>query len=172
MPTVITGTDGINQVQAGAVESGDLASGAIGSGDLPAGSVIQVKHVVTRTNVTVNAPNTLVDLGLSIQITPTSTNSKFLLFCKIHAHLGNATPSGYGLVWFRNNNEVRSPVKYFEVYSDNNAYHASHFQYLDIPQTGSTITYEAKPETYSDDKVEFSNSGYYDHNLTVMEIAG
>jgi hypothetical protein len=32
MPTVITGTDGINQVQAGAVESGDL----------PAGSVIQV----------------------------------------------------------------------------------------------------------------------------------
>ena len=78
MPTTITGTDGVSQVQNGAVESGDLAAGAIGSGDLPAGSVIQVVHTVTNFELALTS-TTFVDTGYSISITPKSANSKILV---------------------------------------------------------------------------------------------
>jgi len=68
MPTVITGTDGINQVQAGAVESGDL----------PAGSVIQVVQNSTKTETKTSSTN-YVDTTLTGQITPFFSSSKILV---------------------------------------------------------------------------------------------
>jgi hypothetical protein len=77
MPTVITGTDGINQVQAGAVESGDL----------PSGSVLQVQ-VVQTTNIfsqsfSVNT-TTIID-EFDLNITPHRSNSTILL--QVSSHL-------------------------------------------------------------------------------------
>jgi len=170
MPTTITGTDGVSQVQAGAVESGDLASGAIGSGDLPAGSVIQVKHVVTRVNAETTSNDVIFDLGLSISITPRDVNSKFLLLAKINARTHE---SGYALLWFRNGSAVRTQGEDFERFNRAASHNPGHHQYFDEPATTSTITYEAKPKSYIEaNNVVFSSSGHFDHNLTVMEIAG
>ena len=162
MPTTITGTDGVSQVQAGAVESGDL----------PAGSVLQVKHVVSRTAVDIVASGVVVDLGLSINITPTSLTSKFLLLAKIQARLVT-NGSGFSAVFFRNGSEVRSPGDYYEIWHDGgDMYTTTNFQYFDEPSTLSSVTYEVKPETYSNSRLMFSQGSRYDHNLTVMEIAG
>jgi len=79
MPTVITGTDGINQVQAGAVESGDLASGAIGSGDLPAGSVIQVVSTGIFTNTFSTTSSSFQKTNLFASITPLFLSSKIFI---------------------------------------------------------------------------------------------
>jgi len=68
MPTVITGTDGINQVQTGAVESGDL----------PAGSVIQVVSAIDGGAVSTDSTS-YVSAGLSASITPSSTLSTILI---------------------------------------------------------------------------------------------
>jgi len=174
MPTVITGTDGINQVQAGAVESGDLAAGAIGSGDLPAGSVIQVVHTVVRPSITTTSSSP-VDLGLSTSITSNSVNSSFLLIATIHAEHENPT-SGYGLIFMRDTSEIRSPGDYYEVYIGNDpnldgGRTKSTFQYLDSPNFEGVISYNVKTEIYNNNTMRFGEN-LYDCNLTIMEIAG
>jgi len=112
MPTVITGTDGINQVQAGAVESGDL----------PAGSVIQVQSVVQTQVASASGTTdtgTGADLGLSLTITPKADGSYFYITADIGigtttsgnswggilsrdgTRIGNTTNDGFPMVWFR-----------------------------------------------------------------------
>jgi len=70
MPTTITGTDGVSQVQAGAVESSDL----------PAGSVIQVVgetfYLSSRFTTT---STSYVDTGVGKQISLVSASSKVLV---------------------------------------------------------------------------------------------
>jgi len=169
MPTVITGTDGINQVQAGAVESGDLASGAIGSGDLPAGSVIQVVHTLVRPNV-VTSSSSPITIGLSTSITPTKSNSMFVCIVTIHSEF-ETDPSGYGLVFFRDNSEIRSPGNYYEVYFGRASQRQkSSFQFLDTPNTTNTVTYDFRPELFAG-TMKFGD-GLFDCNATIMEIAG
>jgi len=161
MPTVITGTEGINQVQTGAVESGDL----------PAGSVIQVVHTVVRPNITTNSSSP-VALGLSASITPQSSSSKFLLTAIIHAKTDDID-SGYGLVFIRDGAEIHTPGGYYEIYGADytDIRRKSPFQYLDTPNTTSTITYDAQPEPYDNKTVRFGES-FFDCNFTIMEIAG
>ena len=88
MPTTITGTDGVSQVQTGAVESGDLAAGAINSGDLPAGSVIQVVST-TKTDTfsqTFSGNSTFSNdvTGLTATITPIYSSSLLVVFLNIN----------------------------------------------------------------------------------------
>jgi len=168
-PLTLDGTNGVSAVQAGAVEGGDLAAGAIGSGDLPAGSVIQVVHTQVRPNiVTTSGP---IAIGLSTSITPNSGSSTFLLIATIHAE-SDVSDSGYGLVFFRNGSEIRTPGDYYAVYSPiANIRTKSTFQFLDTPNTTSTIIYDARPEVYNNQTVKFGE-GFFDCNLTIMEIAG
>jgi len=65
MPTTITGTDGVSQVQTGAVESGDL----------PAGSVIQVVEGLQGDYLQITT-SSFVDMGLEATITPSSASNK------------------------------------------------------------------------------------------------
>ena len=165
MAVTISGDTGISAVQAGAVESGDL----------PAGSVIQVKHVLSRNSVNTTASSP-VGIGLSVSITPRNSDSTFILFCKVQAE-HEVEASGYGLIWFRDGSEVRTPNAYYEVFNGNllnqdGERTAAHFQYLDSPSTTSTITYEVKVEVYNGNLMRFNDNGDFESNLTVMEIAG
>ena len=66
MPTTITGTDGVSQVQTGAVESGDL----------PAGSVIQrvINQDIDAGDIGTTSTS-LVASGIQASITPTSSSN-------------------------------------------------------------------------------------------------
>jgi hypothetical protein len=172
MPTVITGTDGINQVQAGAVESGDLASGAIGSGDLPAGSVIQVvyENSTTETNV---STSTYVDF-VTATITPQFSSSKILVFVTF-ASVGKTNQNAEGeFRLIRDGSEIAN-IDGVAPYTNNtnrNAVGSVSGQLLDSPSTTAFITYKAQAR-------ETSGSGVFKINweggltsLTLMEIAG
>jgi len=166
MPTVITGTDGINQVQAGAVESGDL----------PAGSVIQVVSV-TKTDTFSTTSTSFVDVtGLSANITPTSATNKILIISNVYVSyddsallqlLRDATPvgngsSGFALVRFGATNEGST----FSI------------NHLDSPNSTSSLTYKIQAEVDGGSGGVFINrrksDGLYtlSSHITLMEIAG
>ena len=69
MPTTITGTDGVSQVQTGAVEAGDL----------PAGSVLQVKYEIANESRLTTSSTSYVDTGANISITPMFSNSLIIV---------------------------------------------------------------------------------------------
>jgi len=159
-PLTLDGTNGVSAVQAGAVESGDL----------PAGSVVQVKHTVVVPNISSNSGSPI-SLGLSTSITPNSTNNSFLLIATIQAN-HNVHNSGYGLVLYRDNSDITTTQKYeILVQTDENSRHKSTFQFLDNPNTTSTITYDTRPKMNSNNVMTFGEN-LFDCNLTLMEIAG
>jgi len=91
MPTTITGTDGVSQVQAGAVESGDL----------PDGSVIQVvQNTKTDTSSSTSSSGSFGVSGLDVSITPTAATSKFLVIYS--ASIGSNTSQRSGTLLQRN----------------------------------------------------------------------
>ena len=78
MPTEISGATGVNKVQTGAIETGDM----------PTGSVLQVVQDTSTVLVSASA-DTRTEI-LSVAITPISTSSKILIIYHIsHASIGN-----------------------------------------------------------------------------------
>ena len=80
MPTTITGTDGVSQVQTGAVESGDLAAGAIGSGDLPSGTIVGIANDSITVNGTRTSNTTYTS---STVITPPDDFSRLYVYFEV-----------------------------------------------------------------------------------------
>jgi len=83
MTTTITGATGVSQVQAGAIEHGDL----------PSGSVLQVQSAVVTTIASSTVTNCSTiggDVGLNVTITPLSSTSKFY----ISVDIGIGTTAG------------------------------------------------------------------------------
>jgi len=83
MPTLISGSTGVNKIQDGTIVNADInASAAIAGTKLvmPSGSVLQVQSVVVTTvaSSTVTDCSTIGgDVGLNVSITPLSSTSKF-----------------------------------------------------------------------------------------------
>jgi len=162
MPTVITGTDGINQVQTGAVESGDL----------PAGSVIQVVQGTTTTQINTTSTS-YINTSLSASITPISTSSKVLVLVN-HSDI-RRNDAGMGLRLLRNGSEIvefgtnlgfsADPAPDRHVGTPSTAF-------LDSPSSTSSVTYSTQFRVslgtgsvivQADDDPSF---------ITLMEIAG
>jgi len=180
MPTVITGTDGINQVQAGAVESGDLASGAIGSGDLPAGSVIQVVSA-TKTDTFSALTTSYVEVpGLTATITPNSSSSKILVLGSLTRSGGESGVITEAWTFFRNSTNIVSTGIHgisYEEFSANAFTENASGQILDFPNTTSAITYSIRIKGDTTARSIFVNraagrSANAASTITVMEIAG
>jgi len=168
MPTVITGTDGINQVQAGAVESGDLASGAIGSGDLPAGSVIQVVQEVYTSSVAITS-SSFVATGLVISITPLFSSSKILIMGHFDIEIPSNIQASFTLR--RNGSNITQGNGFQRPFSDNNRIIIPvAFQHLDEPNTNQVINYEIFARS-SSSTTEIGSQAT-EQRLVAMEIAG
>jgi len=174
MPTTITGTDGVSQVQTGAVESGDL----------PAGSVIQVVSASTTTTDDLQTTS-YVDTSLSCSITPTSATSKILVlvdqmgaerFDSNGSHnigarlLRGTTPIG-GERWLERRVGVGSgdvTLTYFGVY----------IKELDSPNTTSSVTYKTQARVTSTSNsgralFQVASGGSNETStMVLMEIAG
>jgi len=183
MPTTITGTDGVSQVQAGSIQSDDLAAGAItiGSGDLPAGSVLQVVQTSSTNRVQISSSSAFVDIDPSLSITPLSTSSKILIIASYN--IGLYTPD------FNVSSDIRllrdsSSLIIFNTASDIRADDDPNtgelrmsgqysFVYLDAPSANTEITYKFQGRCPSGSRMEsVSTPGNSQNTITLMEIAG
>jgi len=165
MPTTITGTDGVSQVQTGAVESGDL----------PAGSVIQVVQVTSTTNTDTTATS-LIDVEPSVTITPSSSSNKILV---MHTAGGmiQGVASSIKFELQRNNTTIWTANRYGYKNNTDWAPIPFHASYLDSPNTTSSITYNfAMQQQDNTDLRHNSDDANYNGTseaITIaMEIAG
>jgi len=190
MPTTITGTDGVSQVQTGAVESGDLVttldltgknltlpSGAIGSGDLPAGSVIQVVHTTDDTPTTITSTG-FQSVPLSLSITPLFASSSILILSNFNigqdgddgrASQGRFTRNGSGVGSFITGRDLFDKASNFNV----------GVQLVDTPATTSSVQYQLELRGLSSAtqvRYLYENNSFpgsiSEARLTLMEIAG
>jgi len=180
MPTVITGTDGINQVQAGAVESGDL----------PAGSVIQVVSK-TKSDVLISTSSSWTDVtDLSASIIPKSTSNKIFVSVLLSANADQSTTNAAARL-NRNENPIavgdllgnRSQVSFgFDLNDMDLAPHAHPVTFLDTPATVSLVTYKMQIKILggggemvinrSLSSSDSNNRSTAISTITLMEIAG
>jgi len=196
MPLTLDGTNGVSAVQAGAVESGDLAAGAIGSNDLPAGSVIQVVSTTKTDTLTasLNADSLTTVSGLSASLTPLSSSSKVLVHVQIT--MSKASSQGYMAILQRNGSDItgatgdsdgsRRRATAFggaETSSDSRTGDIINIHYLDEPSTASNVFYGVRiGHTGNNSRTIFVNRTSSDGNaleapravstITLMEIAG
>jgi len=93
MPTEISGSTGVNKIQDGTVVNADINSSAAIAGSklvMPSGSVLQFKHAqLSNLNGVSTTSTSLVDTGISLSITPTSSSNKMVI-----VNLGGLTYRG------------------------------------------------------------------------------
>jgi len=162
MPTTITGTDGVSQVQAGAVESGDL----------PAGSVIQVVSEVPTTTRFITTSTSFVSTGVTVSFTPLFSSSSILI---TFSGVGRDV-DGQGMVIALYRDTVRlgnanDPFGRLRIDGATNYQTSISFQILDTPASNSSLTYDIRMSSDSGSETNLL-SDLYDSTLTIMEIAG
>ena len=162
MPTVITGTDGVSQVQTGAVESGDL----------PAGSVIQVVQTyIADTGSIETTSQSEVGSGVTVSITPTSTDN-YIIIQMDNPMVDVKDGSGIRGRMFVNNSPMSGINIYHAGYQDQESKYASWaFSGKYTPTDLSTLTFEPFFVSENGGTVRFSYPGS-SISLIAMEIAG
>ena len=162
MPTTITGTDGVSQVQTGAVESGDL----------PAGSVIQVVQGTTSTEIS-STSTSYIDTSLSASITPTSSTSKILVLVN-HSDI-RRQDAGLGFRLMRNGTQIvefASNLGWSADPSPDRHVGTPSTVYLDSPNTTSSITYSTQTKVTIGTGTIVVQADSDPSFITLMEIAG
>jgi hypothetical protein len=165
MPTTITGTDGVSQVQAGSIQSDDLAAG-IG------GKVLQVLQATSSTTTQVNTSTSFFNVEPSVTITPSSASNKILIF-----HTAGGLTRGelqdIGFQLERDGSPIWTANRYGFTENGNAVEFTSvpfNASYLDFPNTTSSVTYNFSISTaFADALLHNSQSTA----ITIaMEIAG
>lgn len=167
-----------------------IVSSPLTSSDMPAGSVLQVKQTVLTTAHSYSGVSGWTDI-MTVSITPKRSTSKFLITSTIQwgGNGANAYDAGFGL--FRDSTQIALPSSYgsrmpvlmphgFRNITQYEQASASG-QYLDSPNTSSTIVYKIQRRSNSGNGVHYINRTGSDANnfgdsrsistLTVMEIA-
>jgi len=155
-----------------------------------AGAVVQVVQGSYGDATVVNS-TTYTSIGLSVNITPTSTSSKILISYDVHAAAYGGSESAHlriyrdsTSVYVGNTRGSRTPAT-SAVGGDasSSAIYMQSNTYLDSPSTTSQITYEIKCRSYDGGggNQAYVNRSYTDSNfssipsvvstITVMEIA-
>ena len=196
MAITINGTGSITGLTAGglpdgSVTSADLASGAITSGALPTGSILQVVQTV-NTGVETTSSSTYADIpGMSVNITPSTTNSKILVFVDV-----GVSSTGYNvqLKLYRGSTEIyfgdaasgKDSVLLGGYAGDSGSgehYHGPWSNgkvFLDSPSSNTQVTYKLQwrnrgANTTWLNRSHIDNTDYGNRSgssITVMEVAG
>ena len=166
-------------IAADAIEAAQLKNDAIASGDLPAGTVLNHYNTTHGTQVTVAADG-WVDTGLTFNVTPVSTSSKFIinydLFFYFTAHT-NTWNAAYARVR-RDSTTIRTDSYTLgrgALYNIGGTYahmmmHSGDKQ-IDSPSTTSQITYKVQIHRYSGNTF-YVNQGGMTGYIDITEIAG
>ena len=144
-----------NGSTAGTLEFADAA--ALTSSDMPTGSILQVKetHLDTAFSVSYSTHTDTDITGLSVTLTPASTNSKVLIFARVNFELNNTSNQDFLLNLKRGSTFVGRPaadgVRTLGLQGMSQGHVAanadttmdnSYFHFLDSPGTASSITYQ------------------------------
>ena len=157
---------------------------------LPSGSsggVIQVKST-TKTDTSTFSSTSYADVGLSISITPTRSDSKILIFANIHG-VGDSETQAY-FRFMRDSTAIcvgdaagsRVQATLGSMYYDQqNDVNSCSQTFLDSPSTTSAVTYKIQARTQGSGNIYInrsatdandSTSGRFTSSLTVMEVTG
>ena len=148
------------------------------------GHVLQVQSSILTTAVTFSNTSFADVSGLTVDITPSSTNSKVL----VTAHLGGVSGAGSHAQMFgfardstvigQTTHSSANPAA-FGQYHGNNTQHFTpmSFQMLDSPNTTSQVTYKLQSKTtgssfYLNRWANDTSTFGFSSSITVMEIAG
>jgi hypothetical protein len=150
---------------------------------LPTGSVLQVKSDILTGAVSTSG-TTFVDTGLSVDITPRSTSSKFLIIVNLGL-VGVNTSDGIMTKLLRDSTEIASAtgadtrnVFTQSYYNEANNYIGTSNHFFDTPSASSQITYKLQFAMTGSTNTGYINRRNSDNfartssNFTVMEIAG
>jgi hypothetical protein len=147
MTTVISGTAGVtfpdSSVQAvSATNATNITTGTLAKARLPAGSVLQVVNA-TLTTVATTTSTSAVTTGLSLSITPISTNSKVLLLStSTTSHSGtNLSKFAFARGGTLINNGTASYGGVYTISGSGAQGYPWGMNYLDSPATTSATTY-------------------------------
>ena len=177
-----TGTLDAARISDGSITDAKLASGAITSAALPTGSVLQAVHATKTTSFSVTATgvaNWIDVTGLSVNITPISSSSTFLV--TLHTRFSNTSNSDNSMRFNRNGVglpicETVGGLGNIDYGINTNApFMDTSFSYVDDPSTANTLTYKVQ---IAGSAGQFTigtrqDGGNIRHStISVMEIAG
>ena len=141
---------------------------------VPAGHVIQVKNHTIDPGTQSTSSGTLVETGLTINITPTSTSSKILILASMHECYIPASQKAIGLAIAKNGTRLYDTDNATLGYTNSAGanYFNANLQAYDSPNTTSQVTYSVMARSiYSPQSVAWCGDNTPSF-LTVMEIAG
>ena len=160
----------------------------IPTSQLPSGSILQVVTNSTSTEVS-NSTQTMADTGLSVNITPSSTTSKILVFVSQPYRTTRDNTSAFAsIILLRDSTQLTGHPKssgggFLLGYGSTGVTTADirgvyNVTYLDSPATTSQVTYKTQMAVNSATQsavVEAQENGTTDNAtsyITVMEVAG
>jgi len=169
------------------INASALSAGTLAAARLPAGSVLQVIQGSTNTE-TIIASTTFADTSLSASITPTSSNSKILIFINQLYNISRTANAQFGGIrLLRGSTVITNPAVdaggpydfggAFGSTTSFNFYGRITVIYLDSPSTTSSTTYKTQGAIYytsnfGTSKYQPSGSSYNGTSyITLMEIA-
>lgn len=164
MPTIIDGSLGITfPVTAGSASAVQASSGR----------VLQVINT-TYATATSTASSSLVDTGLSLSITPSSTSSKVLVFVNISGLFSSSATVGQFTITDGSNNILLN-FEGLTAYgiAANLSYGEVGTNYLHSPATTSSFTYKVRMKNVAGTGISINTitSGVSTSTMTLMEIA-
>ncbi len=150
-------------------------TGTLGSGvTFPAGHILQIVEG-TLTVQSTTSSTSYVDSGLNASITPSSASNKILILSNMQAcRSSQGGASGLGLRVVRDSTPLYTPGANHNVYwGASGGYIPWNDQYLDSPNTTSSLTYKIQYASYSGSySVIVNQGGQFRSSITLLEIKG
>jgi hypothetical protein len=140
---------------------------------LPAGvggKVLQVVSGATNSQV-VTTSTSLVDINLSLNITPSSTSNKIFVIYTGNNETNGTTGNRLNLVMLRDSTQICDSTGIGSIGSENGIVTSASLSLLDSPNTTSQITYKMQGAS-NDGTVMVFNHASDVGTITAYEIAG
>ena len=174
MPTLISGSTGVNKITDGTIVDADInASAAIAGSKLvmPTGSVLQVVQATSNSETIIGTSFTA--CAPTVTITPSSSSNKILVRFNAGGII-SGTVNGVRLQIKRDSTAIRYSVRY--------GYHTTGsytpcpiiYEILDSPSTTSATTYTLEAQKQTGGVFEVNSAGGSGGSMTAiaMEIKG
>ena len=175
MPTEISGSTGVNKIQDGTVVDADINSSAAIAGSKISGSfgkVLQVVQTEHSTQVTCNNTSNPCQTGLTGTITPSATSSKILIMFNCGGFMKQAFDAGAWWYLYKDGSELKEIA--FVLDNNSGSMYAQggtmSGQYLDSPNTTSSVTYDIRFKNTSSSANTYSGRNGTDQSLVLMEV--
>ena len=173
MAITLNGSGSITGLSSGAGISASSLSGQVPDANAPAGSVIQIVSVTSVSNQSTSSSTFTKHTGLTLSITPQSTNSKIFVIYTCFGFV-NANANHLVTTAYRNSTNLGAVHGFGNFYTGNAGY-AEHYisaSYLDSPSSTSSLEYAVYYKILGSGYTVTLGDQERKSVLTVMEIAG